>query len=337
VVMLKLMIVIARACFYCSSENASATSCFHIQHVGSFSAWRNKHVLPSGGLLPPACDGTTWAALLVRVCPGNERAYCDANCTTPRWSLFPKHSIAVACKICATMCTYWNAECEYHYHGSCIVQASVEHDFVRATMQMYSTKTDVWSMGVILVELCNRNLPYSNLYLTPLQVAMGVADRKLSPALESDGYPGLLVALIDSCLQQEPAARPHFIQIVEQLKSVIVLVKKLEAEQEQARQGSLFGRVSGMIQGVTAQAAAGLQRESSRPWARDLSGHHSHSTAPPRPPVARETSAQRSAPRHHQAPHQRMPQAPPVPQMRSSATSMLKGWMGRTGRWPADG
>lgn len=189
----------------------------------------------------------------------------------------------------------------------------------------------------MLVELCNRNMPYSNLYLTPMQVAIGVADRGLSPALESGGYPAPLVALVDSCLQQNPAARPHFIQIVEHLKSVIALVKQLEAEQEQARQSSLFGRVSGMLQGVTAHAAAGLQRESSRPWAHDLSGHHSHTTAPPRPPVARVSSTQQPAPRQHQAPPQRMPQVPPGPHMRNSATSILKGWMGRTGRWPADG
>lgn len=116
----------------------------------------------------------------------------------------------------------------------------------------------------MLVELCNRALPYSGLYLTPLQTAIGVAERSLVPTLnQAHAYPETLVALIDACLQQAPHARPYFVQIIPRLKGAIAEVARLEGHAEAARRGSLLGRMSGMVQGAAAQAqaAAGLQRD----------------------------------------------------------------------------
>ena len=135
-------------------------------------------------------------------------------------------------------------------------------------MQLYTTKTDVWSLGVMLVELCNRALPYSSLYLTPLQVAIGVADRQLAPALDSAAYPPVLLELITACLQHEPSLRPYFATAVSRLRTAVAAAEQAEAVAAAASQGSLFGRVSGMLQGVASQAqaaAAGTAPPRARP------------------------------------------------------------------------
>jgi hypothetical protein len=126
----------------------------------------------------------------------------------------------------------------------------------------------------MLVELCNRALPYSSQYLTPMQVALAVSDRSLCPTLDSPNYPTELIELIEACLQHEPALRPHFLTIVQRLQGIIAGVEQVEAEQASSSQGSLFGRMSGMIQGVAHQAqvaATGIQRDPSRIWGRTSS------------------------------------------------------------------
>jgi hypothetical protein len=127
----------------------------------------------------------------------------------------------------------------------------------------------------MLVELCNRSLPYSSLYLTPIQVALAVSDRQLCPTLDSPNYPPDLIELIDACLQHDPSLRPHFLSIVARLQAVLAAVERVEASQSSASQNSLFGRVSGVIQGVAHQAqaaATGIQRDPSRIWGQSSSG-----------------------------------------------------------------
>jgi serine/threonine protein kinase len=41
----------------------------------------------------------------------------------------------------------------------------------------YDARSDSWSYGVLLVELLTQQKPYSNLYLTPVQVAIQVCTR----------------------------------------------------------------------------------------------------------------------------------------------------------------
>lgn len=124
---------------------------------------------------------------------------------------------------------------------------------VAGPVQVYTTKTDVWSFGVMLTELCNQELPYSSLYLTPLQVAIGVADRKLRPPLENTNVPDAIKRLLDSCLQQEPMLRPNFVFIASQLHPVVAALRAAEARAD--AQPSLIGRMSGILSGVAAQAA----------------------------------------------------------------------------------
>ena len=107
---------------------------------------------------------------------------------------------------------------------------------------MYSTQTDVWSFGVTLVELCNQQVPYSNLFLTPLQVAIGVADRGLRPTIEAPDVPIPVQHIIDSCLAQDPCKRPNFVALVAQLKLVVSTVAAAEAHSEAAP--SILSRVS---------------------------------------------------------------------------------------------
>lgn len=190
---------------------------------------------------------------------------------------------------------------------------------------------------MLLVELCNRELPYAHLFLTPLQVAIAVADRKLSPSLERATYPAALVTLIEACLQQAADKRPSFIEIVAQLRHAIVAVQRMEAAQEAAKQGSLLGRVSGMLQGVTAQAAAGLRGEGAAVPSRNVGATHGQ----PHVEQLRPQAPARGAP-HAFSFVPAKPVQPPaaaqhLPQSVSSASSMLQGWMGRAVRRPADG
>lgn len=106
----------------------------------------------------------------------------------------------------------------------------------------------------MLTELCNQELPYSSLFLTPLQVAIGVADRKLRPPLENTSVPDAIKRLLDSCLQQEPMLRPSFVFIASQLHPVVQALRAAEARAD--AQPSLIGRVSSMLSGVTVQAGA---------------------------------------------------------------------------------
>jgi serine/threonine protein kinase len=149
---------------------------------------------------------------------------------------------------------------------------------------MYTTKTDVWSFGVTLVELCNHQLPYSSLYLTPLQVAIGVADRGLLPPLENTNIPDALKRLINMCLSADPMLRPNFISIVPQLSAIVSSVRAAELR-AQSHPG-LFGRVQGVLSGVAAQAAASLNREASQTASRQSDSHPGERT----PAMARRRS-----------------------------------------------
>ena len=108
------------------------------------------------------------------------------------------------------------------------------------------------------MELCNQQVPYSNLFLTPLQVAIGVADRGLRPTIEAPDVPIPVQHIIDSCLAQDPCKRPNFVALVAQLKLVVSTVAAAEAHSEAAP--SILSRVSqglGMLQAGAAGSPMG--------------------------------------------------------------------------------
>lgn len=79
-----------------------------------------------------------------------------------------------------------------------------------------SKKSDVWSFGVTLWEMLTRSEPYADLDLvnTILQVTQGrrlVAPNGCHPALKQ---------ILEQCFQTDPAARPDFQQIHNQLQTV---------------------------------------------------------------------------------------------------------------------
>ena len=95
----------------------------------------------------------------------------------------------------------------------------------------YGDACDVYSFGILLNELLDGKSPYSERYMTPLQVAKAVADRwvhaetgepmPLRPATFSVGgdHPGAarLRGLVLSCWDDDPNRRPSFRDVLAQL------------------------------------------------------------------------------------------------------------------------
>ncbi|GBG89182.1 hypothetical protein CBR_g48889 [Chara braunii] len=83
----------------------------------------------------------------------------------------------------------------------------------------YNHKCDVYSFGVLLNELVTGVPPYIDKQLTPVQIANGVADGWLRPAVSKSMQSDLL-ELISSCWSQDPQKRPNFSEAVSVLKAV---------------------------------------------------------------------------------------------------------------------
>lgn len=80
--------------------------------------------------------------------------------------------------------------------------------------RIYSKKSDVWSFGVVIIEIVTREKPYPTIEAS--QVAIKVSKRMLKPSLP-EFAPTKLVTLVDLCTQYDPQARPEFSKIVEML------------------------------------------------------------------------------------------------------------------------
>ncbi|KAJ9534036.1 hypothetical protein QJQ45_002030 [Haematococcus lacustris] len=85
-----------------------------------------------------------------------------------------------------------------------------------AAGKAYHCPADVWSWGVLLVELLSGQPPYNDLALSPKQVAQYVGQGLLIP-LVPPGLPPRLQALAEAALSVLPEARPSFANIVVQL------------------------------------------------------------------------------------------------------------------------
>eukprot|EP01105_Mastigella_eilhardi_P004952 TRINITY_DN1668_c0_g1_i3.p1 TRINITY_DN1668_c0_g1~~TRINITY_DN1668_c0_g1_i3.p1 ORF type:complete len:167 (+),score=29.42 TRINITY_DN1668_c0_g1_i3:303-803(+) len=80
----------------------------------------------------------------------------------------------------------------------------------------YTTKWDVFSYSIILWELSTRKIPFEGMENSS-EIHTAVCQGVRPP---TDGIPPALVELLNACWSQNPADRPSFLEVVEQLEGV---------------------------------------------------------------------------------------------------------------------
>ncbi|KAG2501716.1 hypothetical protein HYH03_000217 [Edaphochlamys debaryana] len=125
--------------------------------------------------------------------------------------------------------------------------------------EVYDSKADVWSWGVMLSECITCALPYGHTYMTPVQVAMAVAEEQLAPEVPKTVHEEVQLVLRLAC-QFDPEMRPDFASLADMLGHAI---EHMEAAQNgrptllSSIQSSLLGSWSGAWGWGTAYPRAG--------------------------------------------------------------------------------
>ena len=92
----------------------------------------------------------------------------------------------------------------------------------------YSYATDVWSFGILVSEIVNREPPHRTLDI--ITAAFRIRDEGMTPQLRDD-CPGILRDLLQQCWYLDPEYRPSFEEICEVLKaSEYVKTSKIPVE-----------------------------------------------------------------------------------------------------------
>jgi serine/threonine protein kinase len=85
--------------------------------------------------------------------------------------------------------------------------------------ERFGSACDVWSFGVLLVEMHERRSPYHGLEEAPAIVLMKVGSGALKPSLSPDGIPDEeFVELAESCFASDPRERPDAPALVSALR-----------------------------------------------------------------------------------------------------------------------
>lgn len=84
----------------------------------------------------------------------------------------------------------------------------------------YSLMADVYSFGIVLWEICARDVPYRSMH--PMAIPLKVVQNKERPNLSviPSTCPDKMKVLISQCWQHEPSRRPDFGQILDVLESI---------------------------------------------------------------------------------------------------------------------
>ncbi|CAG00234.1 unnamed protein product, partial [Tetraodon nigroviridis] len=76
----------------------------------------------------------------------------------------------------------------------------------------YSVKSDIWSLGITMIELAILKFPYES-WGTPFQQLKQVVDEP-SPQLPTDGFSPEFVDFISKCLRKKPNDRPTYTKLM---------------------------------------------------------------------------------------------------------------------------
>jgi len=81
--------------------------------------------------------------------------------------------------------------------------------------KLYNRKTDVWSYGTVLYEIMTRQLPYHQYDLMQVATKIILKEISLVPEVKNEAHkhPGVLIGLLEACVQFEPESRPTFVEI----------------------------------------------------------------------------------------------------------------------------
>jgi serine/threonine protein kinase len=88
--------------------------------------------------------------------------------------------------------------------------------------KQYSTKSDVWSFGILVFEVLEQQEPHLN--EDPITIGRRIRDEGVIPQLSSSSsqISESIVSVMKQCCQVSPSARPTIEQVLEKLEQITV-------------------------------------------------------------------------------------------------------------------